>query len=57
MLTTHTPFAVLDTHYYDDPDRARAACVVAAGWTDDQAIEEWVTETNAVRPYRSGHWG
>jgi deoxyribonuclease V len=55
-LNTHAPFAVLDAHYSEGADCARAACVVAAGWTDDRAIEEWVTETTAVRPYRSGHF-
>jgi deoxyribonuclease V len=46
------PVAVVDVHY--DGDRATAACVVAAFWTDGHAAEERVTRVSNVLPYKPG---
>jgi len=46
------PLAIVDVHY--GTAGARAACVVAARWTDALALEEQVARVGEVRPYRPG---
>ena len=47
-----SPVAIVDVQY--EADHARAACVVAAGWTDGTSLEERVTSISDVLPYRPG---
>lgn len=44
--------AFTDLHY--SGEGARAACIVAAEWSDATPIEERVVEIASVNPYRPG---
>jgi deoxyribonuclease V len=44
--------AFTDVHYVGD--RATAACIVAANWSDPAPREEHVTTVPSVKPYRPG---
>jgi deoxyribonuclease V len=51
-VTEPLPPAIVDVHY--EGDRATAACVVAARWTDEVPVEERVTTVHDVQRYRPG---
>jgi deoxyribonuclease V len=51
-VTSNEPLAIVDVHY--DGAGARAACVVAASWTDAASIEERIAAIPSVKPYRPG---
>lgn len=48
--------ALVDVHYDDAAGTARAACVIAASWSDAVAVEERVAIVAQVAPYRPGHF-
>jgi deoxyribonuclease V len=52
LETALAPVAIVDAHYEDAG--ARAACVVAASWTEAAAIEERAASIASVKPYRPG---
>jgi deoxyribonuclease V len=54
--SSDSPIAAVDVDYAGDGASARAACVVARGWTDSRAVEERVAAIGAVAPYRPGHF-
>ncbi len=42
------PFVLTEVHYTGD--RARAACIVANGWSDELPVEEHVVSVTRVAP-------
>lgn len=54
MTVSTGSIAFVDVHYAGD--RARAACVTAASWTDATPHDEWTIDVPQVAEYRSGHF-